>query len=153
VGYCRQVFKDQIPFDYQLSEDDGALYCIEMTVKAFQSAGIELCKPIRLGDMERAPEFPLQMWGLRFASRYALERPLTFEQYVYFPGNDRHGIWSAKQLMTVVPATFAPGHPDYVWSTPNGPSPGNGRTPSAKKVSAPASSKEGTAAQVQRVGT
>ena len=49
-----------------------------MTEKAFRSAGIELSKPIRLGDMERASEFPLQMFGLRFASKYALERPLTF---------------------------------------------------------------------------
>ena len=51
-----------------------------MTEKAYRSAGIELSKPIRLGDMERAPEFPLQMFGLRFASKYALDRPLTFDQ-------------------------------------------------------------------------
>ena len=108
---CHKVFEEQVPFDYQLSEDDSALYCIEMTEKAYRSAGIELSKPIRLGDMERAPEFPLQMFGLRFASKYALERPLTFDQLVYFPGNENHGIWSARQLMTVVPATYAPGHP------------------------------------------
>jgi Permuted papain-like amidase enzyme, YaeF/YiiX, C92 family len=153
VGYCRKVFKEQVPFDYQLSEDDSALYCIEMTEKAFRSAGIELSKPIRLGDMERAPEFPLQMWGLRFASRYALERPLTFEQFVYFPGNDRHGIWSAKQLMTVVPATFAPGHPDYVWSSPAGGSPRDTHSPSAKKVSAPGNTQAATAGNSQRTGT
>ena len=104
VGYCHKVFEEQVPFDYQLSEDDSALYCVEMTEKAFRSAGIELSKPIRLGDMERASEFPLQMFGLRFASKYALERPLTFDQLVYFPGNENHGIWSARQLMTVVPA-------------------------------------------------
>ena len=54
--------------------DDSALYCIEMTQKAFQAAGIELSKPIRLGDMERAPEFPLCMYGLRLASQFTLER-------------------------------------------------------------------------------
>ncbi len=42
IAYCRKVFKDQVPFDYQLSEDDDALYCIEMTEKAFRSAGIQL---------------------------------------------------------------------------------------------------------------
>jgi hypothetical protein len=153
VGFCRKVFNEQVPFDYQLSEDDSALYCIEMTEKAFRSAGIELSKPIRLGDMERAAEFPLQMWGLRFASKYALERPLTFEQFVFFPGNERHGVWSAKQLTTVVPATFAPGHPDYVWSTPAGGSPRDSRSPSAKKVSAPGNNKPAAAANRQRTGT
>ena len=77
------------------------------------------------------------MWGLRFASKYALERPLTFEQPVFFPGNERHGIWSARQLMTVVPATFAPGHPDYVWTTPKTGHRATAGSPSAKKVSAP----------------
>ena len=61
--------------------------------------------------MERAPEFPACMFGLRFCSRYVLETPLTFDSEVYFPGNERHGIWSAKQLMTIVEPTFAPGYP------------------------------------------
>lgn len=111
VAYCRRVYLEQVPFDYELGLDDSSLYCIEMTVKAFKSAGIELCKPIALGDMERAPEFPLCMYGLRFASRKVLEHPLDFDTMVYFPGNDRHGIWSAKQLMTVVPPTYCPGYP------------------------------------------
>ena len=114
VGYCHRVFEEQIPFDYELSLDDTALYCIEMTEKAFRSAGIELSRPIRLGDMERASDFPIQMFGIRFASNYVLEHPLTFDHLVYFPGNERHGIWAATQLMTVVPPTFAPGHPDYI---------------------------------------
>ena len=112
MSYCHRVFQEQVPFDYELSLDDRALYCIEMTQKAFMAAGIELSKPIRVGDMERAPEFPACMFGLRFASQYTLEKPLTFDTQVYFPGNERHGIWSAKQLMTVVPPTFAPGYPD-----------------------------------------
>ena len=101
-----------MPFDYELGLDDKALYCVEMTQKAFMSAGIELCKPIRVGDMERAPEFPACMFGLRLASQYTLEHPLTFDTEVYFPGNERHGIWSAKQLMTVVAPTYSPGYPD-----------------------------------------
>ena len=153
VSYCRKVFHDQVPFDYQLSQDDSALYCIEMTEKAFRSAGIELSQPIRLGDMERASEFPFQMWGLRFASRYALDRPLTFEQFVFFPGNERHGLWSAKQLVTVVPATFAPGHPDFVWSNPGGNSPRDGRSQSATKISTPANVQKEAAAGRQRTGT
>ncbi len=112
LAYCRKVYQEQVPFDYELGLDDSALYCIEMTQKAFMSAGIELSKPIAVGDMERAPEFPVCMFGLRLASRYALEHPLDFDRQVYFPGNERHGIWSAKQLMTVVPPTYSPGYPD-----------------------------------------
>src|SRR5207237_7550654 len=103
---------EQVQFDYELSPDDRALYCVEMTEKAFRAAGLKLSDPIRLGDMERAPEFPVCMFGLRFASRYALPRPLTFDSLVFFPGNERHGIWSAKQLMTAIPPTYAPGYPD-----------------------------------------
>ena len=145
VGYCHRVFEEQIPFDYELSTDDTALYCIEMTEKAFRSAGIELSQPIRLGDMERASDFPLQMFGIRFASKYVLEHPLTFDQLVYFPGNERHGIWSATQLMTVVPATFAPGHPDYVGRVPAARTPREGSSTPSQKVSAPGRQRPGMA--------
>ena len=147
-GYCRKVFEEQVPFDYELSDDDTALYCVEMTEKAFRSAGIELSKPIRLGDMERASEFPLQMFGIRFASKYALEHPLTFDQLVYFPGNENHGIWSARQLMTVVPPTFAPDIPTIRRCRPQLGQPARtGSSPSAKKVSSPG---HATAAAVRR---
>jgi hypothetical protein len=109
--YCHRVFAEQIPFDYELGDDDNALYCVEMTEKAYRAAGFELSDPIKLGDMERASEFPVCMFGLRIASNYALEHPLTFDTRVYFPGNERHGIWSSKHLVTVVPPTFAPGYP------------------------------------------
>lgn len=112
LAYCRRVYQEQVPFDYELGEDDSALYCVEMTQKAYLSAGIELCKPIRVGDMERAAEFPACMFGLQAASKYVLEHPLTFESTAYFPGNERHGIWSAKQLMTVVEPTYSPGYPE-----------------------------------------
>jgi hypothetical protein len=153
VAYCRKVFKAQVPFDYQLSDDDDALYCVELTEKAFRSAGIELSKPIRLGDMERASEFPVQMFGIRFASKYALQRPLTFDQLVYFPGNERHGVWSAKQLMTVVPPTFAPGYPDASASAPRPAAPRGPETPSAKKVSSPPAQPGRTEASAPKTGT
>src|SRR5579883_1175533 len=152
LAYCRKVYQDQVPFDYELSLDDRALYCVEMTQKAFQAAGIELCKPIRLGDMERAPEFPLCMYGLRFASQYMLDRPLTFETLVYFPGNERHGIWSARQLMTVIPPTFAPGYPDLSEPAPTVQVPADAgpARPQKVSVSAPAAA---AAAPGQRRGT
>jgi len=137
LAYLHRVFEEQVPFDYELSEDDKKLYCVEMTEKAYRAAGFKLSEPIRLGDMERAPEYPLCMFGLRIASIYSLEQPLTFDTRVFFPGNDRHGIWSAKQLMTVIPPTFAPGYPDMSDSVKTvGPPPGIS-VPRPRKVSAP----------------
>ena len=111
IAYLHKVYEEQLPFDYELDVDDKALYCVEMTEKAYRAAGLKLSDPVRLGDMERATEFPLPLLVLAFASRYQLEHPLTPDSLVYFPGNERHGIWSAKQLMTVVPPTWAPGYP------------------------------------------
>jgi hypothetical protein len=111
LAYCRKAFEDQPPFDYELGLDDSALYCVEMTEKAYRSAGLPLSEPVRLGDMERAAEFPLCMFGLQFASRYVLKQPLSFESRVFLPGNDNHGIWSSSRLMLVVPPTFKPGSP------------------------------------------
>ncbi len=86
-------------------------YCVEMTEKAFRYANLPLSEPVRLGDMERATEFPLCMLGLGLASRQVLEHPLTAETQVYFPGNERHGIWSSPRLVVVLPPTFKPGYP------------------------------------------
>lgn len=111
MEYCHSIFEKQVPFDYELGLDDKALYCIELTEKAFRHAGLKLSDPIRLGDMERAGDFPMQMLGIAAASKWALDSPLTFEQQVFFPGNERHGIWSSDKLQVVVPPTFTPGYP------------------------------------------
>jgi hypothetical protein len=109
------------------------------------SAGIELCKPIALGDMERAPEFPVCMFGLRLASRYNLEHPLDFDTLVYFPGNDRHGIWSGKQLMTVVAPTYCPGYPELsTGAMPTALVPADPNQSGPKKVSNPSPPQRGS---------
>ena len=72
-----KVFEKQPPFDYELGLDDSELYCVEMTEKAYRYAGLPLSEPVKLGDMERATEFPVCMLGLSMASRYVLEKPLT----------------------------------------------------------------------------
>ena len=68
-----------------------------MTEKAYRSSGLTLSEPVRLGDMENAPQFPICMFMFQKLST------LTLEQAVYFPGNDRHGIWSCPSLVTVYP--------------------------------------------------
>jgi len=111
LAYLHRVFIEQPPFDYELGLDDSALYCVEMTEKAYRYAGLPLSEPVKLGDMERVTEFPVCMLGLSMASRYVLKRPLTTETQVYFPGNERHGLWSSPHLIVVVPPTFKPGNP------------------------------------------
>jgi hypothetical protein len=68
-----------------------------MTEKAYRSSGLPLSEPVRLGDMENAPQFPICMFMFQQFST------LTLEQAVYFPGNERHGIWSSSSLVTVYP--------------------------------------------------
>jgi hypothetical protein len=111
LEYCHKVYREQPPFDYELGLDDKALYCVEMTEKAYRYAGIRLSEPVKIGDMERATEFPVCMLGLGLASQFVLKKPLTSETPVYFPGNERHGIWSSPDLVVVVPPTFKPGYP------------------------------------------
>jgi Permuted papain-like amidase enzyme, YaeF/YiiX, C92 family len=139
IAYLHKVYEEQLPFDYELEDDDKALYCVEMTEKAYRAAGLKLSDPVRLGDMERATEFPLPLMGLAFASRYQLKHPLTTDSLVYFPGNERHGIWSAKQLVAVVPPTWAPGYPSMSEKVSAGPgAPDTKKKPAeAKKVASP----------------
>lgn len=95
VNFCRDVFDRQVPFDYELDPDDRAFYCVEMTEKAYRASGLPLSEPVKLGNMENVAKYPICVFMfLKLSS-------LTLEQPVFFPGNDRHGIWSSRSLMTV----------------------------------------------------
>lgn len=106
VKFCRDVYEKQVPFDYDLKVDDKALYCVEMSEKAYRNCGLPLAEPIRLGDMENISRFPVSvMMFLKLSD-------LTLDQQVYFPGNERHGIWSSPHLMTIYsPPASAPKGP------------------------------------------
>ena len=39
VAYCRKAYEQQVPFDFEFRADDAALYCVELTEKAFRSRG------------------------------------------------------------------------------------------------------------------
>lgn len=107
IAYLHRVFEEQVPFDYELSLDDRSLYCVEMAEKAYRSEGMKLSDPVRLGDMENASKFPVCMFLFHYVSGFSLEKRLSFEQPVFFPGNERHGIWSSPLLETVYPAPVA----------------------------------------------
>lgn len=101
LSFCRRVYQAQVPFDYELGLDDSAYYCCELTEKAFRAANLALSEPIRLGDMERAHEFPVQILSLQYVSSWLNKHPVSLEQRAFFPGNERHGIWSSNKLETV----------------------------------------------------
>ncbi|MBX6313482.1 MAG: hypothetical protein IRY99_11285 [Isosphaeraceae bacterium] len=113
IAYCRRVFEAQVPFDYELGLDDQALYCVEMTEKAFRAAGLKLSEPIRLGDMENAARMPIRVLAFQYLSSWTLPQPLSLEQPAFFPGNERHGIWSSPLLQTV----YAPPRTDTEGTT------------------------------------
>jgi hypothetical protein len=101
VGFCRAAFDQQVPFDFGFRLDDSALYCLEMTEKAFRSQGLKLSEPLRIGDWEHLSNFPITALAMADVTRLAVGRPITLDQLVYVPGNDRHGIWASPLLETV----------------------------------------------------
>jgi hypothetical protein len=67
-----------------------------MTEKAFRASGLTLSEPVRLGEMENAAQYPINMFAFSTLTKLRLDMP------VFFPGNERHGIWSSPLLETVV---------------------------------------------------
>ena len=107
IAYCRKVFEQQVPFDYEFRMDDDAFYCLELTEKAFRSQGLALSEPVRIGDWEHLVNFPLTALAIPYGTGVALGRPITLEQTVYLPGNEREGVWASPLLETVFPGKTA----------------------------------------------
>jgi hypothetical protein len=105
INWLHQTYEDQVPFDYVLGLDDSALYCVEMAEKAYRAEGLTLSEPVKLGDMENSTKYPIVMFSLQFLSRWVVGQQVTFEQPVFLPGNERHGIWASPLLETVYPAS------------------------------------------------
>jgi hypothetical protein len=117
IQYCRTTFERQVPFDFGFRMDDDSFYCLELTEKAFRSQGLALSEPVRIGNWECLESFPLTALLIPPVSGLVLGSPITLEQPVYLPGNERHGIWASPLLETVVgpaPSAFqaaVPGEP------------------------------------------
>ena len=109
LGFCRNVFEQQVPFDYEFRMDDSKLYCLELTEKAFRSEGLALSKPVRIGDWEDLVHYPLTAFALTRLSRLTLDQPITLDQPVYVPGNDHSGVWASPLLETVFSSAPKPG--------------------------------------------
>jgi hypothetical protein len=81
--------------------DDAALYCVELTEKAFRSQGLMLSQPVRIGDWEYLGSYPLTALATPYVTGLMLEHPISLEQPVYVPGNERQGVWGCSLLETV----------------------------------------------------
>ncbi len=101
LAYSRRIFERQLPFDFEFRMDDQAMYCVELTEKAFRSQGLALSEPIRIGDWEHLIDYPLTALGIQYGSGLVLDRPITLDQPVYVPGNDEQGVWGSPSLETV----------------------------------------------------
>jgi hypothetical protein len=101
IDYCRKVFEREVAFDMEFHLDDSALYCLELTEKAFRSQGLKLSEPVRIGDWEYLTSFPITALLMPGGTRRVVGRPITLEQPVFLPGNDRHGTWASPKLETV----------------------------------------------------
>ncbi len=101
LEFCRTVFERQVPFDYEFRMDDTKLYCLELTEKAFRSQGLALSEPVRIGDWEKLVNYPLTVCAFLGCSGMTLDQPITLDQPVYLPGNERNGMWASPILETV----------------------------------------------------
>jgi hypothetical protein len=115
--FCRAAFERQVPFDHGFRMGDDSLYCLELTEKAFRSQGLALSEPVRIGDWEDLTSFPVTALLIPPVTGLVLGRPITLDQPVYVPGNERNGVWASPMLETVcspAPKVFqdaAPGEP------------------------------------------
>jgi hypothetical protein len=110
IGYCRDAFEQEVPFDYQFRLDDAAFYCLELTEKAFRSRGMALSEPVRIGDWEHLSRYPLTALAILSSAALVLEQPISLEQPVYLPGNERQGMWASPYLETVFGPEPKPDH-------------------------------------------
>ncbi len=113
ISFCRSKFEQQVPFDFEFRLDDRAFYCVELTEKAFRSQGLVLSEPVKIGDWEHLDRYPLTALAAPFVTKLMLEDPVTLEQPVFLPGNERQGIWASPLLETVVV-------PDPKWGAETG---------------------------------
>ncbi len=105
LAACQKLFAQQPPFDFELDPDDSAFYCLEMTEKCFRAAGLTLSQPVRIGDFENIHRYPIIVVVFQNLTVWSLKHPLTLEQAVFLPGNERHGIWASPMLETIYPPT------------------------------------------------
>lgn len=101
VAFCRKTYHEQVPFDWNMTPGDDRFYCIELTQRAYATAGLSLSEPIRLDHLPRYHEFP------RVVALMKVFTSMVPEQKAYVIGNENLGIWASPALETVYEAPNA----------------------------------------------
>lgn len=101
VAFYRETYRRQVPFDSRLSLGADRFYCIELTERAYRSAGLVLSDPVRIDHLPRYRDFPKAVW---FATHFSPIRP---HQSAFVIGNDSVGIWSSPALDLIYEAPDA----------------------------------------------
>ncbi|MFO0907316.1 MAG: YiiX/YebB-like N1pC/P60 family cysteine hydrolase [Isosphaeraceae bacterium] len=98
VAYCRSIYRAETPYDWGMKLGDDELYCIEMTERAYQVAGLPLSRPVRIDELPRYKEHP---WSVRLIK---LGSKMVPQQLAYVIGNEKYGIWANPSLDLVYEA-------------------------------------------------
>jgi hypothetical protein len=69
--------------------------CLELTEKAFRSQGLALSQPVPIRDWENLTSYPLTAVAVLYGTALVLDQPITLDQLVDLPGNERHGMWAS----------------------------------------------------------
>lgn len=94
VEYIKDKWLKQIPFDYDLSPDDKAFYCVELAVKSYRAGGVDFGRPTLLLMIPGILKWKVTLYVF---SKFGLKLSTS----VWYVGNYRHGILGSKLLKTI----------------------------------------------------
>lgn len=114
MAYVDRAHRDRVPFDPDFEYGDEKLYCTEMVVLAYRSAGVDLTERRAYEDFPRWREFPMQTKIAEVATGW------TPSHEVYAPGNDEFGLWSSDALDLVLVGRSA-FDPEVIATLPDAP--------------------------------
>ncbi len=95
VDFCQEVYRSQIPFDLDLGLGDDQFYCLELTARSFENAGLSLSRPIKIRSLPRFDDYANLFLIAELVS------PLDRDQEMFVSGNDRFGMWASPALETI----------------------------------------------------
>lgn len=98
VRFCRDAWRNQIPFDERFRMGDDKYSCAEFVEVAWRRQGVPLCEPIPINQLPNFAAVP--------AATVMMVEALTSisrEQPILLPGNESFGIWSSPALQVLLP--------------------------------------------------
>lgn len=100
LRFVREQQASGVAFDRQFRSGNPSLYCSEMIVDAFSTAGVEIAEPVRAGDLPGLGRVgPLAVSWVRFATG------LAPDDHVHIIGSASTGLYGSPWLVEVLPPT------------------------------------------------